>query len=377
MSAISGASRAVLLALLLPLACQAAESAFWGNDLEAARKTAARTNRYILIHFSAPWCQPCQQLEREVFSQPGFGRELQNDFVAVKLDYDSFPATRKKYGVQSIPTDVILSPQGQLVERIQSPRTAQDYVGTMSRVVALARRQSGTAVGQNSLPAGVAPGGVGTPNGVAAPNTVVGSAPAAPIAAAGPALVGPALNGPVLAGPTMPIEGTPSAQAAMPAGPALGGVAPLAPAQIATAPAMAAMPPPQPATAAPAPPEIAPLGLDGFCPVSILERREWRPGKKQYGMQHRGRTYLFAGPQEQAAFAADPDRYSPVLSGMDPVLWINHGQSTPGSRMYGYTCDGRIYLFSSEQSVQEFVRNVARYAPAALEARNSGGPAKY
>ena len=95
----------------------------------------------------------------------------------------------------------------------------------------------------------------------------------------------------------------------------------------------------------------------------------WQPGNTLYGVQHRGRTYLFAGPEEQKRFQENPDRYSPVMSGMDPVLALDHGQSTPGQRMYGLCCDGRVYLFSSEQTVQRFMQNMHRYIPAALEAR--------
>ena len=48
MAAISGWSRAALLALMLSTPCGAADNQqqFWGTDLEAARKTAARTDSF-------------------------------------------------------------------------------------------------------------------------------------------------------------------------------------------------------------------------------------------------------------------------------------------------------------------------------------------
>ncbi len=139
-----------LLAVFLtaPSLAAAAPAGFtWESDLEAAKLQAARTNRLVLIHFGAPWCQPCQQLERDVFSQPGFGRELAPHFVGVKLNYDSFPATARQYGVQSIPTDVIVTPQGQMVERVQSALTGPEYSGALVRVASLMRGGQAAAPG--------------------------------------------------------------------------------------------------------------------------------------------------------------------------------------------------------------------------------------
>ena len=80
-------------------------------------------------------------------------------------------------------------------------------------------------------------------------------------------------------------------------------------------------------------------------------------------MQRGGRTYLFAGPEEQQKFLANPDRFSPVMSGDDPVLHtINQGQHVAGSRMYGVSYAVRVYLFTSEQTLQMFQQDPKRYA---------------
>ncbi len=70
-------------------------------------------------------------------------------------------------------------------------------------------------------------------------------------------------------------------------------------------------------------------------------------------------------------FRDNPDKYTPVLSGDDPVLAIDEGRSVPGSRMYGWFCGGHVYLFTSEQTMQQFKANVSRYATLALEARRT------
>ena len=50
----------------------AQESSVWQTDLEAAKRLAQQSRRAVLVHFWAPWCAPCKQLESEVFTQAGF-----------------------------------------------------------------------------------------------------------------------------------------------------------------------------------------------------------------------------------------------------------------------------------------------------------------
>ncbi|MFM7109146.1 MAG: hypothetical protein ACKOZU_11230 [Planctomycetaceae bacterium] len=107
---------------------------------------------------------------------------------------------------------------------------------------------------------------------------------------------------------------------------------------------------------------LMPLGLEGYCPVTLVDRSTWAEGRAQWGARHRGRTYLFAGPDEQRAFLADPDRYAPALSGDDPVLALDRRTSTPGQRRYGVTYQARMYLFAGPETLSIFSADPARYA---------------
>jgi YHS domain-containing protein len=117
------------------------------------------------------------------------------------------------------------------------------------------------------------------------------------------------------------------------------------------------------------PPGCPPVALDGNCPVTLMERKRWAVGHTSFGAVHRGRTYLFLGPQERDKFLADPDRFSPVLSGLDPVHALDHQQSIPGKREYGvFGADGKIYLFADEASRAKFEQNEQHYTAAAGQA---------
>ena len=111
-----------------------------------------------------------------------------------------------------------------------------------------------------------------------------------------------------------------------------------------------------------------PLAFDGYCPVSMRNKWQWVPGNPQYGIVHMGRTYWFAGPDEQKQFWTDPARYAPALSGNDPVLAIDHQQQVPGKRDHSLDYDGLFYMFASEATLQQFTANPARYAAGVRQA---------
>jgi YHS domain-containing protein/thiol-disulfide isomerase/thioredoxin len=222
----------------------------------------------------------------------------------------------------------------------------------------------------------------GTNAGISAANTPASTAPVSlPTAVAQPAYTQPAYAPPAYAPPTYaPPTASP---ATMPPAnyraTAYGPSASVAPANAQTAyttpPAASAPSGPAAAAATAAPGMTQPntsaapqLALDGFCPVTLSEEQRWQLGDRRWGVIHRGRTYLFAGPEQQRKFLADPDRYSPAVSGQDVVMAMDHGQDVCGKRGLGIVYQNRIYLFSSENSRQIFSQNPQRYATEVLQA---------
>jgi protein disulfide-isomerase len=133
--------------------------------------------------------------------------------------------------------------------------------------------------------------------------------------------------------------------------------------------------PAAPLVAAPGAPDASklpagapPLGFDGYCPVSMRNSWKWIPGDARWGVVHRGRTYWFAGAEEQKQFWTDPDRYTPALSGIDPVLAIDHKQEVPGKREHSLDYDGLFYMFASEATLQQFTANPQRYSAGVRQA---------
>ncbi len=103
------------------------------------------------------------------------------------------------------------------------------------------------------------------------------------------------------------------------------------------------------------------LGLEGYCPVSVVTKESWTPGDTQFTSVHDGRTYRFAGEAEQRAFIANPDWYAPAFSGDDTVLASRQGRVVPGKRAFSAAYKSRLYLFSSQDTRNAFVANPEHY----------------
>lgn len=120
------------------------------------------------------------------------------------------------------------------------------------------------------------------------------------------------------------------------------------------------------------------LGLDGFCPVTLIERsrtapddpRCWIRGDPRWGAVHRGVTYLFNGPDEQKRFLANPDRYAPALGGNDAVLAFDRAKLVRGHREFGTFCESRIYLFANKETMDAFQKDPRRYVDEVRQAEN-------
>ncbi|MGD0896844.1 MAG: thioredoxin family protein [Thermoguttaceae bacterium] len=292
----------------------------WETSLDAAKRQAAESHRLVLVVFSAPWCPACRAMENEVLGDPTVVAALAANYVPTRLNVDYYRAMAQKFGISGLPTTIILAPgdRDEVLEIIRGKVAADVLAIRLNQVAANTRQKAPPVYAQ--VPAGPA------------------ATPAA-ASAAGYAVA-----------PVQPAIGA----AALPST-SDGLLASRAP------PAAAASGPNRP-----------PFGLDGFCPVELVEKAAWSRGDQRWGAVHRGRVYLFAGQEQQRRFLADPDRFAPVNSGDDVVVAVEQGQSVAGTRDHGVTFAGRIYLFAHEVSLDKFSKNPRFYAERALQAMHSG-----
>ncbi len=101
--------------------------------------------------------------------------------------------------------------------------------------------------------------------------------------------------------------------------------------------------------------------LEGFCPVELVRNERWVAGDPRYPAEYRGRIYFLSGPAQQQEFLANPERYVPCHSGIDPVTLLE-GAPRPGQTDYCAVYDGRLYMFSSPDTLARFRQDPRRYA---------------
>lgn len=367
----------------------------WAPSIEVAKQAAAAKNQLVLIHFEGDNCPPCLRLESNVFNQAKFAESLERDYVPVKINASRNPEIAREYQVDRWPQDVIVTPSGQPVYRMLSPQEIDRYTDMLGQVASRRSELSGQFAQAGGMAAGgmggqvaqagnnqptsrfsrfggneaapqgnPAPQGNTAPQGNPAPQADPGANTASRFATSQPSQPAPQsrfassapaekqfAQQPAGAGPNPNPSQRQTPEMAAGAGAAAGSAVAGNPAQPgASTPGRSAAPPQEPQFA-----------LDGYCPVALIEKEAWQKGDRRFGAVHLGRVYLFGSEANQKKFLADPNQYSPIFSGLDPVVFVTEGRQAEGDRRYGMTYRGTLYLFSSEENLQRFWNEPQRY----------------
>ena len=417
------ASAVALLAVWVPVVAAAAVP--WHADLTQAKTASQVSRRPVLVLFVAAWSEASINHDKTFLASEEAVALLTACFEPVRIDVDAEPATMSRLQVVHLPCVCVIDPDERVLARFDCPPSSVAFVAAAGRAAqeaavacagplpkaqpAIAPATLATS-GQPAAPpaapqgAPVPPATEGATTAPALPTTPPqwpAEVATAPLGAAAPQ--GPAPSPPVATGQTTTIE--PSAPTALSPAPPPSGLASALPNWLSPKPAEPAPPtavtpaepadkkttgfwatvqkpfaslvgkPPKPATEPAAPSEMPstgvagsepgesmPVGLEGYCAVSLVDKRLWVEGRAKWGVRHRGRTYLFAGPEEQKAFLANPDRYAPGLAGDDPVLATDLGRKVPGQRQYGVSYRSKVFLFSSPDTKAAFEANPQKYS---------------
>jgi thioredoxin-related protein len=120
----------VAAALALTLAPQTFAAGIWLKDLTAAQKAAKAKNQLILVDMFAEWCGWCHRFELEVFPAEVF-QKATNDIILLRLNTeDGAEGTKfaQKFGVTSLPTFLLLTPDLTMAGMIRGYSPATDFV---------------------------------------------------------------------------------------------------------------------------------------------------------------------------------------------------------------------------------------------------------
>ena len=100
------------------------------------------------------------------------------------------------------------------------------------------------------------------------------------------------------------------------------------------------------------------LALYGVDPVGYFTDRKPVPGKADFEYRYAGAIWRFENEGNRAAFAADPDVYTPRYGGYDPV-GVSRGLATPGFPALWTVFEQRLYLFYTADARAAFMADPA------------------
>lgn len=122
---------AVLLAICVMLGVRAAfrpdEIIQWRTDFASAAHEAQLRNEPRLLYFTADYCGPCQEMRHSTWAAPRVKTALQH-YVPVKIDFDAHRKLDQQFGVQAMPTMIVVDPQGRVLRATVGEMSAAEFL---------------------------------------------------------------------------------------------------------------------------------------------------------------------------------------------------------------------------------------------------------
>lgn len=116
----------------LMLSTTGTKSLNWIKYNESIYQEAHKTNKNILIDFTADWCAACKEMDATTFKDENVIRELSQGWLIAKIDCTvnttETEALIKKYNVRGFPGFVIISPDGKVQDSFTGYHSAEKFL---------------------------------------------------------------------------------------------------------------------------------------------------------------------------------------------------------------------------------------------------------
>jgi len=106
------------------------------------------------------------------------------------------------------------------------------------------------------------------------------------------------------------------------------------------------------------------LAIGGYDPVAFYTDRKPILGSSEVELSYGGAVWRFANIGNRAAFAANPEVYTPQFGGYDPI-GVAHGIAVPGNPEIWTIVGVSLFLFRDQTRLQTFLSDPGRFNAAA------------
>jgi thiol:disulfide interchange protein len=92
-------------------AAGATEAIAWQTSLPEAQAEAKRRKALIVVDAYADWCHWCKKMDEDTFTSAEVQQRMKQ-FVPLRLNTDANPSVAQRYGIQGLPTTLVLDANG-------------------------------------------------------------------------------------------------------------------------------------------------------------------------------------------------------------------------------------------------------------------------
>lgn len=358
---------ALMIATILCGFADAAEIP-WSTNIEASLNQASVNGRPVLMEFTADWCVFCKKMEKSTFTNVDVAQRISGNFVAVRVDADRNKDLVKDLGIKGLPAILIVSPDLRVIKRISGFQTPDALIPQLDEVIGAHQSQTGSTViaksptpqqRQISWEQQKTSGSIDTNRAVATSSETRGE-----------------LEFEAISQEEAPRAGAPPSRARVPANSSNDQFVDVANKKSEQPAAKRTASSESESFFQTISREEQPLGdraasvraaFGGLCIVSAVENRELVPGISASQVKYRGQTLYFSDSRKKQQFLAAPATYWPMLDGACAMTLLKQEKQVEGSLEFAAVFRKRIWLFTSQEAMQEFLRDPADVAEEATE----------
>ncbi|MBL8817575.1 MAG: thioredoxin family protein [Planctomyces sp.] len=103
----------------------------WLSSFDEAKQLATTHQLPLVIHFEAPWCGACRTMDASVMNEKPVTEALSQTIVGVRVNADESPDLISRFGIASLPTEVVIAPDGTELGRYVGGTSLSSYVARL------------------------------------------------------------------------------------------------------------------------------------------------------------------------------------------------------------------------------------------------------